>query len=141
MANNLSEMITKEGHGSLPRENFGLASLNVDEMQGTTIPMDYDITETFGDIIMVQIVDEVGDGMIKRDGIIVNTDVTRKVWRVGKITVKGPGCTSNISVGDLVMYPSDRGIPMIGKDKKKYIFLNEPRLFCKVIEKGTTLPF
>ena len=116
--------------GSLPRENFGLPSLDLTEMQGNPVPPDIEITGVLGDILMCEIADESEDGQtVNRGGIFVSTDISKKLWRVGKVVKAGPQCSDAVKVGDHVMYPSDKGIPMI-QHKKKYIFLNEQRIFC-----------
>ena len=127
---NLAAAIEKEGRGNLPAENFGLPAYSLESMQGVAVPTDYEITSVLGDILMYEIVDENESGEVNRGGIWIKQDVTQKMWRVAKVYKAGPRCSDNIKEGDFVMYPSDRGIPMINRDKKKYIFLNEPRIFC-----------
>jgi len=116
-------------HGTLPRENFGLPALNLDDMQGTNVPSEIEILGVLGDILMCIVADEGVDGEVNRGGIIVNTDITQKVWRVAKVVKKGPDCSGVVKEGDHVMYPSDKGIPMVQLGHK-YIFLNEQRIFC-----------
>lgn len=125
----LAEMIEENGRGSLPKENRGLPSLDLTEMQGITIPTDFEITGVLGDILMCEIVDEDAQGDVLRNGIWLKQEVTQKMWRVAKVVKIGPHCSENIKIDDYVMYPSDKGLPMM-KHHKKYIFLNEPRIFC-----------
>lgn len=127
----LAQMIEDNGRGSLPNENFGLPSLDLNDMQGIGVPADYEITGVLGDILMCEMADENDLGEVNRGGIWVKQEVTTKMWRVAKVLKAGPGCSGNVKVGDHVMFPSDKGIPMI-QHKKKYIFLNEPRIFCIV---------
>ena len=125
----LAEMIEQEGRGSLPRENFGLPTLDILEMQGLSIPSAYEIESVLGDILMCEVVDENESGEVKRDGIWLKQDIVGKMWRVARVAKIGPECSKNVKIGDYIMYPSDKGLPML-KHKKKYIFLNEPRIFC-----------
>lgn len=128
----LAKLIEENGRGSLPIENNGLPSFNLDQMQGTTVPSDFEIVGVLGDIVMCELVDESPTGEVLRDGIWVKPDVTHKMWRVAKITKLGPKCSSNIKVGDNVMYPSDKGLPMVSRGGKKVVFLNEERIFAIV---------
>lgn len=125
----LAQMIEDEGRGALPRENFGLPSLDLTDMQGSDVPPDYEITNVLGDILMCEIADENETGEINRGGIWVKQEVSAKLWRVAKVVKTGPQCSGVVKAGDHVMYPSDKGIPMV-QHKKKYIFLNEQRIFC-----------
>lgn len=105
----------------------GMPSLALDSMLGSTLPGDWKFKSLFGDIIMVQYADENVDGIL-RDGIYVQQDITRSMWRVGKVVMAGPS-VKWVNVGDLVCFPSDRGIPMVDFNKTKYIFLNVERIF------------
>lgn len=131
---NVAQMIEESGRGSLPRENNGLPSLNLDSMQGISVPGDYEVEGVLGDILMCEVADESESGEVLREGLWIKPDITAKLWRVGRVVCKGPDTSSNINVGALIMYPSDKGIPMI-KHKKKYIFLNEGRVFCTLKNK------
>ena len=73
--------------------------------------------------------DENNNGEVNRDGIWLKQDITSKMWRVALVIKAGPTCSGNVKVGDYVMYPSDKGLPMV-RTNKKYIFLNESRIFC-----------
>ena len=112
-------------------ENRGLPSLKLDSMVGTKVPEGFEFEALFGDILMCELVDEDQDGNVWRDGVWVNQDITKKLWRRGKVALAGPEC-KGIDIGDHVAYPSDRGIPMVSANKKKYIFLNQERLFGKL---------
>ena len=125
----LADVIEQEGRGALPRENFGLPSLDLTEMQGVSIPADWEIDGVLGDVLMCEVIDENESGEVLRNGIWLKQDIVGKMWRVAKVEKVGPECTGRINVGEYVMYPSDKGLPMM-RHKKKYIFLNEPRVFC-----------
>lgn len=125
----LAEMVEADGRGARPDTNFGLPSLDLTEMQGIEIPLEYEITGVLGDIMMCEVIDESKEGEVCRGGIWLKQDVVGKIWRVARVTQVGPQCSGAVNIGDCVMYPSDKGLPMV-KMGKKYIFLNEPRIFC-----------
>ncbi|MDD4109957.1 MAG: hypothetical protein PHS54_00225 [Clostridia bacterium] len=125
----LAAMVENEGRGSLPRENMGLPSLDLTEMQGADIPCTYEIVSVLGDILMCEIADESSTGEINRDGIWIKQEISGKMWRVAKVIKTGPECSGNVKIDDYIMYPSDKGLPMVNLGKK-YIFLNESRIFC-----------
>ena len=125
-------MIEHVGPRGLPDLTHGYKTLNIDEMQGTDVPADFDIEAVFGDIVAVSPTDENEFGEIFRNGLWLKPDVTKKMWRRGKVVLVGPQ-VSEVKVGDIVAYPSDKGLNMIqGKDKKRIVFLNMERLFCKL---------
>ena len=133
----LSKMIAEDQRGSLPRENFGLPSLDLTDMQGIEIPLEFDITAVLGDILMCEVADEGKEGEVKRGGIIISQAMATKMWRVAKVILRGPQCSETVQVGDYVMYPSDKGIPLISHEGKKLVFLNEARMFCVCKPKTT----
>jgi len=126
------------GPRGLPDLTGGYKTLNLDEMQGVDVPSDFEIDGVFGDIVAVTPVDENEFGEINHDGIWLKKDITKKLWRRGRVIFIGPLVNigleyDDIKEGDLVAYPSDKGLNMIqGKDKKKIVFLNKERLFCKL---------
>lgn len=126
---NLADMVQKDGRGALPRENMGLPSLDLTEMQGIAAPVSFEIDKVLGDILMCELVDENKEGEVNRNGIWLKQDINGKMWRIAKVVKLGPQCSGVVAVGDCVMYPSDKGLPMISLGKK-YIFLNEQRIFC-----------
>jgi len=93
----------------------------------TSVPSDFDFDRVLGDIVMAEIIDENEFGEIMRNGVWVSQDITKKLWRKAKVYLVGPDC-KGVNVGDIVVYPSDKGIPMV-KTPKKYIFLNKERIF------------
>ncbi len=107
----------------------GLPPLDLTEMQGVSIPVSFEITGVLGDTLMCELADENGNGEVNRDGIWIKQDITSKMWRVALVINIGPQCSGNVKVGDYIMYPSDKGLPMV-RTNKKYIFLNESRVFC-----------
>jgi hypothetical protein len=105
---------------------------NIEKYHGVQLPEDFEITELFGDTLMVVYTDATTDGMIKRGSLYVDPSVTYSMWRVGKVLLKGPKCTNNIEVGDMVLFPNDRGIPGIKHAGQEVRYINEDRLFGKV---------
>lgn len=102
--------------------------------KGAEVPNDFEITEVLGDVIQVEYADTSEDGeSVLRNGIYLPTSVVdQKAWRVGKVLLVGRG-VKQVKVGDLVMFPGDKGLPAISKNKKTTVFLNEERIFgiCK----------
>ena len=111
--------------------NKGLPSLKLDSMQGSSVPSDFDFEAVFGDIIMCEMIDEDQDGNVFRDGVWVSMDITRKLWRRAQVVLVGPE-VRGVEVGDQVALPQDKGIPLVSANKKKYIFVNQERLFGKL---------
>lgn len=100
---------------------------------------DYNLSFIFDDVILVVPIDLTQDGQnIMRNGILVPTNAVRSAWRKGTVILAGPN-VKYCKTGDIVLYPSDRGLPVAGVDVegyghvKKGVFLNEDRLFgiCK----------
>lgn len=110
----------------------GRTTFKMDETGSTRIPGDWDIETPLHDIIMAEYADENAQGEVLRDGIWLKQEITNKLWRVAKVLKMGPSCSENIKPGVLIMFPSDRGIPMITFSGKKLIFLNEERIFAIV---------
>jgi co-chaperonin GroES (HSP10) len=128
---NLAREVEISGRGSLPRENMGLPSLDLTEMQGIAIPTSFEVDKVLGDTLMCELIDENKEGEVQRDGIWLKQEINGKMWRVAKVIKLGPQCSGVVQEGDCVMYPSDKGLPMVSL-RKKYIFLNEARIFAVV---------
>jgi co-chaperonin GroES (HSP10) len=75
-----------------------------------------------------EISDEVEEGYVERNGIIIKENLGTKTWRKAKVLKVGR-LAQDVKPGDTVVYPSDKGIRMVGTSKKRYIFLNESRIF------------
>ncbi len=125
----LAQMVQDSGRGALPDNVTGLPPLDLTDMQGIAIPISFEIENVLGDILMCEIADESPTGEVNRNGIWVSQNIGSKMWRVALVIKVGPTCSGNIKIGDHIMYPSDKGLPMV-RTNKKYIFLNEPRVFC-----------
>lgn len=118
----------------LPRENNGMIEL--DAYKDCPLPEDYEITELLADVIMVEYADVAEDGKsLIRNGIILpNQVVDNRSWRVARVKLAGPD-VRQVKVGDIVIFPGDKGLQAIQKNGKMSIFLNEARIFgiCKPI--------
>jgi len=102
---------------------------------------EYTLSFIFDDIVLVEMIDEISDGMgeaIERNGIFIPTNVLTKAWRKGKVKLIGPH-VNYAKVGDIVMFPNDKGAAVSNIEVegqgivRKGMFLNEQRLFgiCK----------
>lgn len=96
---------------------------------------DYKLKILFDDIILVEYVDENEDGdAIKRGSLYIPLNTVSRAWRKGRVILTGINC-KYVKVGDIVMFPHERGIEITGLEidgagkLKKGRFLNEQRLF------------
>lgn len=109
-----------------------------DDYKDIPLPEDYEIVELLSNVISVEYVDVASDGKsIMRNGIILpNQVIDNRAWRVAKVKLAGPAC-KQVRVGDVVIFPGDRGLQSIQKNGKMLVFLSEERIFgiCKPIEK------
>lgn len=125
-------VITYCMHPVLPRENNGLADLDL--YSNCPLPEDFEIVELLGDVIQVVYADTAEDGKsLIRNGIVLPAEVVdNKAWRVGKVIMAGPN-TKQVKAGQYVIFPGDKGIKGIQKNGKLNVFLNEERIFgiCK----------
>ena len=105
------------------------APLNLDDCMGLKGNLDPEnAKKVLGDVILCEIMDESEFGEVMRDGIYLKEDIGTRTWRRGKVVKTGRLCL-DVQEGDVVIYPSDKGIKMIAANHKKYIFLNESRIF------------
>lgn len=96
---------------------------------------DYSLRFIIDDVMLVEYVDVSADGKeILRNGIFVPVNAVTKAWRKAKVVLAGPN-VKYAKVGDVVVFPNDKGIPVsniavhgYGKVKNG-IFLNEQRIF------------
>jgi hypothetical protein len=104
---------------------------------------DYTLSFVFDDIVLVDMIDEVNDGMgsaIQRNGLYLPTNSMTKAWRKGKVVLVGPSAKYS-KLGDIVVFPNDKGASVSNLIVEGYgkvvkgMFLNEQRLFgiCKPI--------
>ena len=105
---------------------------------------DYSLSFVFDDIVLVEMIDEVSDGMgsaVRRGDLYVPTNAMTKAWRKGKVVLVGPSA-QYCKKDDIVVFPNDKGAAVsnllvegYGKINKG-MFLNEQRLFgiCKKLD-------
>ena len=109
-----------------------------DDYKDIPLPEDYEIVELLSNVISVEYVDVASDGKsILRNGIILpNQVIDNRAWRVAKVKLAGPAC-KQVKVGDILIFPGDRGLQSIQRNGKMLVFLSEERIFgiCKPIEK------
>ncbi len=121
---------------NLGAEVHGIAP---EDYKDVPLPEDYEIVELLADVIAVEYADVAPDGKsLIRNGIILpNQVVDHRAWRVAKVKLAGPAC-KQVKVGDIVMFPGDRGLQSIQKNGKMMVFLSENRIFgiCKPISQG-----
>jgi len=115
--------------------------LNLDDCKNMSLPSEYDITGVLGDVIMGEQVDvdDSGQAYVERDGILVDTNIQKNVWRVARAIMVGPD-VKLIKAGDHFIYPNDKGITAVkfsARIKRPVIFLNEARIFCRCEPKKT----
>lgn len=116
-------------NGALNDQVKGYAPLNLDECQNITGNLDPATARiVLGDVILCEVSDEVEEGYVERNGIIIKENLGTKTWRKAKVLKVGR-LAQDVKPGDTVVYPSDKGIRMVGTSKKRYIFLNESRIF------------
>ena len=108
----------------------GYAPLNLDEcMNISTLGIKPEnAKKIMGDIVLCEVIDENEFGEVIRDGIWIKENLGTKTWRRARVVKFGKQC-KDVEENDIVIYPSDRGIPIISSNKCKYIFLNESRIF------------
>jgi co-chaperonin GroES (HSP10) len=109
-----------------------------EDYKDVPLPEDYEIVELLSNVISVEYVDVASDGKsIMRNGIILpNQVIDNRAWRVAKVKLAGPAC-KQVKIGDVIIFPGDRGLQSIQKNGKMLVFLSEERIFgiCKLIEK------
>lgn len=104
---------------------------------------DYILSQIYNDIILVEFIDLSEDGdNIKRGSIYVPTNTLTQAWRKARVILVGTE-VKNTKVGDIVMFPNDKGVSVSGMEVAGYgkikrgMFLNEQRLFGKCAVKQT----
>ena len=121
----------------LPNESNGVAA---EDYKDLPLPEDYEITSLLGDVIAVEYIDVAEDGKsLIRNGIILPGQVIdNRAWRIAQVKITGPD-VKQVKVGDVVIFPGDRGLQGLQRNGKMIIFLNEQRIFgiCEPIGKQT----
>lgn len=108
---------------------------------------DYKLSFLFDDIILVKYVDLEGDNgeegqFIKRGLLYLDPKTMQRAWRKAQVVLAGPN-VKFVKVGDIVMFPNDKGVTISNVEIEGYgtlkqgMFLNEQRLFgiCKPKDK------
>lgn len=98
----------------------------------------YTLSFIFGDILLVEYIDETETGEMIRNGLYVPTNALTKAWRKAKVILAGPKANYT-KVGDIVIFPNNLGVTVANISVTDYgvvrkgIFLNEDRVFgiCK----------
>jgi len=120
---------------ALGAEVHGIAP---EDYKDVPLPEDYEIVELLSNVIAVEYADVAPDGKsLMRNGIILpNQVVDHRAWRVAKVKLAGPDC-KQVKVGDIIIFPGDRGLQSIQKNGVMLVFLSEERIFgiCKPIAK------
>lgn len=98
-------------------------------------PSEYEYDELLDDVIMVEYIDTDAQGHVKRGSLFLPTDHSRAVWRVGKIVKVGTSVKPPLTVGKLVQFPNDKGMPAIINGGSVGIFLNADRILATVVVK------
>jgi hypothetical protein len=100
---------------------------------------DFVLSQVYNDIILVEFIDLSDDGAnVKRGSIYIPTNTLIKAWRKAKVVLVGTD-VKNTKVGDIVMFPNDKGVTVSGMEIAGYgkikngMFLNEQRLFGKCV--------
>lgn len=94
----------------------------------------YTLSKVFDDIVLIEFIDEDDNGNISRDGIFVPSNNTIKVWRKGRVLLKGKNA-DQCEINDIVIFPHDKGSPVSNVNIKNYgklkkgMFLNQERIF------------
>ena len=113
--------------------NHGLIEL--EQYDSATMPRkNFDIIGVTQDVLMCQMDDCNSDGTeIERDGIWMNIDITKAMWRSAVILLAGPKASPELKPGVRVCFPNDKGIKNVqineNGEKENIIFINEDRIF------------
>lgn len=107
--------------GKIQIENYPAESIMLDG---------WNLTKVLDDILMCQYIDTNEDGTeVKRGSLYVPINVTTFAWRLAKVILAGPKC-STVKEGDVIMFPNDKGLQVANlNDMKNIVFLNENRIF------------
>lgn len=130
MDNELKDHLKERGQEA---SNQGIGEL--EQYSNATMPQkDFEIVEVMDDILMCEFDDCNEDGTeIKRDGIWVNIDITKAMWRSAVIILAGKKANPSLKPGTRIAFPNDKGIKTVrvssDGSKKNIIFINEERIF------------
>ena len=87
------------------------------------------LTSVIDDVLLVTYADSTDDGKgVMRGGIVLPTNMSQNVWRIGKVLLAGPAAT--VKAGEFVMFPNDKGLQAKNVNgNKSVVFLNQQRIF------------
>jgi len=108
--------------------------VELDSYTGSDINLTgWELTSVIDDVLLVEYADETEDGKcVMRGGIVLPTNVSQQVWRIGKVLLAGS--KASVKKGQFVMFPNDKGLPAKNVNgKKRVVFLNEQRIFGVVV--------
>ena len=103
---------------------------------------EYTLSKLFDDVMLLEYCDlqgsDDGSEFVMRGRIAIPVAQIHNAWRKGKVILKGPN-VKYTDVGDIVIFPSNMGIPISNLEVDGYgevnkgLFLNEQRMFgiCK----------
>lgn len=115
----------------------------VDVSDYTNTQMNLDdcvLSQLFDDIILIEYLDENENAEVERNGLVLPGAVVKNLWRKGKVVLVGQG-VELCQVGDIVLFPNDKGILITNVEVENYgklkkgMFLNERRIFGKLKNK------
>ena len=113
--------------------NHGVPEL--EQYASATLPTsNFEIIGVTDDILLCEYDDCNSDGNeIERDGIWMNIDITKALYRSAVVLMVGENVSPRIKVGDRIAFPNDKGIPAVQLDsngaKRNIVLLNESRVF------------
>jgi hypothetical protein len=113
------------------QEDLIKGKIQIENYPADSIMLDgWNLTKVLDDILMCQYIDTNEDGTeVKRGSLYVPINVTTFAWRLAKVILAGPKC-STVKEGDVIMFPNDKGLQVANlNNMKNIVFLNENRIF------------
>jgi hypothetical protein len=113
------------------QEDLIKGKIQIENYPADSIMLDgWNLTKVLDDILMCQYIDTNEDGTeVKRGSLYVPINVTTFAWRLAKVILAGPKC-STVKEGDVIMFPNDKGLQVANLNgMKNIVFLNENRIF------------
>jgi hypothetical protein len=113
------------------QEDLIKGKIQIENYPADSIMLDgWNLTKVLDDILMCQYIDTNENGTeVKRGSLYVPINVTTFAWRLAKVILAGPKC-STVKEGDVIMFPNDKGLQVANlNNMKNIVFLNENRIF------------
>lgn len=113
--------------------NHGLVEL--EQLADAVMPLtNFNIRAVTQDTLMCVYDDTNDDGSeVNRDGLWIDIDITRALWRSAVIILAGPKASPELKAGVRIAFPNDKGIKSVRLDasgkKQHIVFINEDRIF------------